>query len=137
MGRSRRRRASSSNRRLPTSSLRTHSRRPSRTNFLREGFSRRSASRSGYVTRRTRMRSRVTPRSRLFYNAPLMAPPVPLYSPVISLPESTPVVRKKVSRVRSVCDSRRVRSEVMFASGKAGKSGQKTPKWTSMSRKKC
>lgn len=45
----------------------------------------------------------------------------------------TPAVRVP----RAVCETRAIRSEVIHALNHAGKTGQKTPKWTKKSRIKC
>ena len=39
--------------------------------------------------------------------------------------------------VRTVCKGRQVRKQIMHATGKAGKAGQKPPKWTDLSTIKC
>lgn len=56
-------------------------------------------------------------------------------------PNWSPVNQKKIeqpSAVRkSLCASRAERKQIMFATRKAGKAGQKTPVWTELSRKKC
>lgn len=43
-------------------------------------------------------------------------------------------VRKKV---RTVCEQRSVREQVLHALKKTGRSGQKTPVWTMLSKKRC
>lgn len=56
-------------------------------------------------------------------------------------PNWSSVDQKKIEQPRlepSVCEQRTVRREVLFATNKAGKTGQKTPVWTELSKKvKC
>lgn len=56
-------------------------------------------------------------------------------------PNWSPVDQKKIEQPRlepSICEQRQVRREVLFATNKAGKTGQKTPVWTELSKKvKC
>lgn len=39
--------------------------------------------------------------------------------------------------VKTVCESRKERKQVMFASGRAGRKGQRTPIWTKQSKLRC
>lgn len=53
-------------------------------------------------------------------------------------PNWSSVDQKKIEQPRlepSVCEQRTVRREVLFATNKAGKTGQKTPIWTELSKK--
>lgn len=53
---------------------------------------------------------------------------------VVLSPESQ---TRRVRKVRTVCERRSVREQVMHALNKTGLVGQKTPRWTKESRKKC
>lgn len=53
-----------------------------------------------------------------------------------SMALSTDVVKNKGNK-KSVCASRSERKEVMHATGKAGRVGQKSPVWTLLSRRRC
>lgn len=44
---------------------------------------------------------------------------------------------QSVRSLLTPCQKRYERKQIMFASRKAGKSGQKTPNWTALSRKRC
>lgn len=60
-------------------------------------------------------------------------------SAVSKLTSSVLPVKLSKSEMKSIgiCSSRHERKEVMFASGNAGKRGQKKPVWTSKSKVKC
>lgn len=51
-------------------------------------------------------------------------------------PNWSSVDPKKIEQP-TLCEERSTRKQVMFATNKAGKTGQKTPVWTEKSRKKC
>lgn len=53
-------------------------------------------------------------------------------------PNWSAVSSKKIEQPEAdICRSRRERREVMFATNRAGRAGQKSPVWTEQSRKKC
>lgn len=45
--------------------------------------------------------------------------------------------KRSVRSVRTVCEKRSTREQVMHALHKTGKVGQKTPRWTILSKRKC
>lgn len=70
----------------------------------------------------------------------VITPSTPKTKPYVQ-PNWSDVTKKKIeqpSAVRkSLCDQRAERKQILFAKGKAGQAGQKTPVWTELSRKKC
>jgi len=54
---------------------------------------------------------------------------------VNSVPQSK--TSKELSAPKTICESRKERTEVLFAKNQTGKSGQKRPNWTLKSKVKC
>ena len=74
------------------------------------------------------------------YSQPQKAPSTQK-SQKYSQPKWADVTQKKIEQPtavsKSLCEQRSERKQIMFATGNAGKRGQKTPLWTELSRRKC
>lgn len=65
------------------------------------------------------------------------AEPVPLSKALWQPKDVTPVVAEPKARPLDTCVARSQRTEVIHATGRAGKRGQKSPLWTEKSKIKC
>jgi len=85
--------------------------------------------------RQRRNRIVASPNVNLGRVAPYKAPSLVGFQSPSVIQKPGPPERRRPEK--TICESRQQRREVMFASGKGGKRGQKPPVWTQLSKKRC
>lgn len=136
----RRRRDSFSNRRLPTSSSSYSPYRfnPVAQDYYGESLDVRPTVRTSSIRAEAPARRQQYPVSPFRTYSAFQHKLIKIEDPLLRIASSSrPGLKDGVFNKRDVCVQRAQRAEVMHATGKAGRGGQKTPVWTDRSSIKC